>query len=111
MRGSKHLSEKGAIRVDRQSPWGNPFRLKNERDRDKVILQHRHWILEQCLAQTGTYTHSKLTRLASATALFCWCSPKRCHSENLIMVAMAAIETNEQDFLAWCRDQLAALDA
>lgn len=75
--------------VDRRSPVGNPFIMKDESDeernlvcdqyedyfsrasRDKSVVEHH--------LRTMLKAHEKYGKLR----LFCWCTPKRCHSETI----------------------------
>lgn len=77
--------------VDRTSPLGNPFFMKDESYRDNVCNKYQIFFNKQI---NGSSTSSKqfikeLQKLIQAykqygqLRLFCWCSPKRCHSETI----------------------------
>jgi len=77
----------GAISVDRSTPWGNPFVMRQERDRDAVCDA-----FEQSARDRLTREPGWLAPLRGAD-LVCWCqSPadvrkKRCHAETLLRLA------------------------
>jgi transcriptional regulator with XRE-family HTH domain len=70
-------------RVDRKSPWGNPFLLPDDGNRDDVIrayalhyLPHKPSLLPKIGALKGK-------------ALGCWCAPEPCHAHVLRWLAEA----------------------
>lgn len=78
------------IHIMRPNILGNPYFLSDERDRDKVIEQYRHYLWEHIKNPTSPVTKA-LVRYADAAndiALICCCSPKACHGD----VIKAAIE-------------------
>jgi len=75
------------IRVDRKGPYGNPFRMVMESQRDEVCdkyqkhfnsrIENDSLFKRQLMSLVDTYlTFGKLN-------LFCWCSPARCHAETI----------------------------
>lgn len=75
---NKHLDNipAGAVYVGRGSPWGNPFRMYEEKDRDLVCDRFEQEILPKL----------DLTRLRGKD-LVCFCAPKRCHADILLREA------------------------
>jgi len=71
----------GAVRVDRQSRWGNPFVLGVDGTRDNVCDLFREYAEWRLTVQPGW-----LDPLVGK-ALACHCAPKRCHAETLIELA------------------------
>lgn len=69
------------IRIDRKSKWGNPFKTTNDSDaeRNRVCDEHMSWLCEQ------TELLNDLHELVGKR-LGCWCAPKRCHGDNLILL-------------------------
>jgi hypothetical protein len=65
------------VYVGRPSKWGNPFKLTDERHRDKVCDQHEKLVLRQ---------NPDLSELRGKV-LGCWCAPKRCHAHTLAVLA------------------------
>lgn len=65
------------VRIDRGTPWGNPFILDDDGDRDAVIGSYRDHYLP--------HKPSLLSRLEElkGKALGCWCAPEACHGDVL----------------------------
>lgn len=66
-----------AVRVDRKSPWGNPFLLGDDGPRADVIR----------LYAEAYWPHKKLLRQQVGTLrgkiLGCWCHPQPCHGDHI----------------------------
>jgi hypothetical protein len=73
------------VYVGRPSVWGNPFRLRTERERARVVEQYRQWLEGQpaLLARARGELRGKV--------LGCWCAPRPCHADVLAAIA------NEED--------------
>ena len=65
---------KEAVLVDRSTPWGNPFEMLSEKDRDRVCDDFETYARERVKKEPEW-----LTPLAGKD-LVCWCAPKRCHA-------------------------------
>lgn len=78
-----HIKDKvpGAIRVDRGTPWGNPFVIGRDGDRDEVCNKFEEYATKKHKEDPGW-----LAPLVDRD-LACWCYPKRCHAETLIKLA------------------------
>jgi len=65
------------VRIDRRGPWGNPFELPADGDRDTVIANYEQHYLP--------YKPSLLNQLheLKGKALGCWCAPESCHGDVL----------------------------
>jgi hypothetical protein len=80
-RGDEHLIQwakfKGlAVKVDRQSKWGNPFEMGPDGTRDQVCDAYGvYFKLKKSL-------HKDIGELRGKV-LLCWCHPERCHSHFL----------------------------
>jgi len=70
-----------AVYVGRGTPWGNPFVLGRDGDRDTVCDRFEREVLPTL----------DVTPLVGRD-LVCWCAPKRCHADAL---ARAALQTGE----------------
>ena len=74
------VGERG-VRVDRHTPWGNPFIVGRDRSRSVAI------------AQFAIYLHTHIESMwpdlfkLRGQKLLCHCQPERCHAEILAMVA------------------------
>ena len=70
-----------AVYIGRPSKWGNPFIVGRDGTRKEVIAKYRD------------YLHANPALLADARkelkgkTLVCWCKPKDCHGDVLIIVA------------------------
>ncbi len=64
-------------RIDRNTPWGNPFVLNDDGTRDQVIASYRDHYLPN--------KPSLLNRIGElhGRALGCWCAPLPCHGDVL----------------------------
>jgi hypothetical protein len=77
------------VRVDRQSPLGNPFPMKTEAQRDMVCDQYDEWFRKMVIGKQNPAAVKEMCRLISILKehgkirLFCWCAPKRCHAETI----------------------------
>jgi hypothetical protein len=92
----------GDTRCDRETKWGNPFTLYEEKDRDKVCDLYEDYLdaittpnnqetvkmmlrigglaeyqVSRWMEKTGGYLD--ISELFEAKRLMCWCVPKRCH--------------------------------
>lgn len=75
---SRVLETKGLlVRIDRGTPWGNPFILDDDGDRVTVIASYADHYLP--------HKPSLLSKLGSlqGKALGCWCAPLPCHGDAL----------------------------
>jgi len=87
------------FRVDRKTPLGNPFYLKEEADRDKVCDAYEEWFnnsvlvggksipeghLNDFLLKAYNYLQEilKVAR-TEHVVLLCHCGPKRCHADTI----------------------------
>lgn len=71
----------GAVYVGRPSPWGNPYVMRRERDRDEACDRYEQWI------STRPELIERAKRELRGRDLVCWCAPKRCHAETLLRIA------------------------
>lgn len=75
--------ERGLLaRIDRGTPWGNPFVMRREDDRDAVCDHY---------AAALARRPDLLARLPELRGriLLCWCYPLRCHGDHLAELANA----------------------
>lgn len=71
---------KAFVWVDRQGPWGNPFKIGRDGDRSAVLTDHEDWLRRTPELVQEVY------RLHDA-ALACWCDPQPCHGWLLAFLA------------------------
>jgi Domain of unknown function (DUF4326) len=69
------------VRIDRATPWGSPFELGKDGDRETVIAAYRDHYLP--------FKPSLLERLGElrGKALACWCAPLGCYADVLAAAA------------------------
>lgn len=71
--------------VGRPSPLGNPYRMRDEAEREQVIAQYARWLRKRLLKDDQVRSEiNRLYRELTQTGrleLTCWCSPRRCHAE------------------------------
>ena len=72
-----------AVLVDRRTPWGNPFPMDDETERDFVCDEFEDYAKKRL-----TNEPDWLSPLRGKN-LVCWCAPKRCHAETLRRLANA----------------------
>lgn len=74
----------GAVNIMRPSPLGNPFVIGKDGDRDEVCDKHARYAEERVKRDPG---------FAAAVAdlhgkdVLCCCAPKRCHGDDLLLLA------------------------
>ena len=67
------------VRIDRKSKWGNPYRMRSERERMDVIKKYTYYLLDSGLVNDLHELEGKW--------LACWCYPKPCHGNVLKYIA------------------------
>lgn len=83
---------RNAVRIDRGTPFGNPFRVA-EHGRRQAIELFRLWLWRKRL--DGGRDREAIAEIAALHGrdLACFCAPRPCHGEVLIKAA------------AWCAAQ------
>ena len=78
-----HIAERrrGAVRVDRTSPYGNPFRIGVDGDREAVIEKFRVNL------RAHPALVARIRRELKGALLECWCAPEACHADVIAAVA------------------------
>jgi len=73
------------VYVGRPNVLGNPFYLKSESERNKVIAEYDIWLTEKMKSDTPQKREirrlRKLYKTAGELTLICWCAPKACHAD------------------------------
>lgn len=73
------------VRVDRKSVLGNPFYMKDESKRDEVCDKYKKYFDKNVVINDNFRKEVnrlvKIYMMHGKLRLFCWCYPKRCHSE------------------------------
>jgi len=72
----------GAVYIGRPSPFGNPFAIGRDGNRDAVMDKYITWLGNQL----QLVTHAR--RALAGKDLVCWCAPSRCHGHVLRDLAL-----------------------
>lgn len=73
------------VRIDRATPWGNPFVLHVAGSRNTVIARYREWALtsdDPAAEWIRNHVHE-----LRGKRLGCWCAPNACHGDVLLALA------------------------
>jgi len=79
---------KDAILITRETPYGNPFKIPRDGNRQQVIKKFTAWI------QTQPKLIERIKRELKDKDLICCCKPAACHGD--IILALANGETLSQ---------------
>ena len=71
----------GSVYIGRGSPWGNPFRIGKDGNRDEVCEK-----FERMLRSSPVLVR-RIKQELSGKDLVCFCAPRRCHGDTLLRVA------------------------
>jgi hypothetical protein len=66
------------VYIGRPSKWGNPFAIGRDGDRNTVLLKYEDYVRNGRLMSDLHELRGKV--------LGCWCPPKPCHGDILIML-------------------------
>lgn len=76
-------SDETLVKVDRSSIVGNPFRMRDERDRADVCAKYETYFVQKLDSDCAFHDEiARIWRLAKRgdVTLGCWCYPKQCHA-------------------------------
>ena len=76
-----HNPQSGAVYIGRGSPWGNPFVIGKDGDRDTVCDKYA------AMVESDPAFKSRVIANLKGKDLVCFCKPQRCHGDYLIEVA------------------------
>ena len=77
------------VRIDRQSPYGNPYEMPGDGNRDTVCESFESYFAKK-------YSLHRELHTFGGKVLGCWCYPERCHGDHLVLlVADAQGDANE----------------
>lgn len=77
----KNTAPKGAVYIGRGSPWGNPFVIGKDGDRDDVCDKYEQMV------ENDPQLKEKIKSELAGKDLICFCSPARCHGDYLLKIA------------------------
>lgn len=63
------------VNIMRPGPLGNPYVMRSEAERDRVVDQFEH------LVRTSPQLLERIRALPADALLECCCAPKRCHGD------------------------------
>lgn len=72
-----------AKRVDRSTPFGNPFVMGTHGTRDEVCDKFEQWVQKPEQAELRAKAKTEL----KGFDLVCWCAPLRCHATTWLCIA------------------------
>lgn len=83
---------RGVKRADRNTPFGNPFRIGPDGTREDVVRKHKEWLEEWIyygkeIVVRGAWNNKwVIEHLEELRGLIigCWCKPEPCHVDTLI---------------------------
>jgi len=96
-----------AVKVDRSSALGNPFRIGKDGDRDDVIRQHKSlWNNILTCPKDACGFNGKVWKLWSTLCkvaqeedrqlvLLCWCHPLPCHADTYAEILNGTLKGGE----------------
>jgi hypothetical protein len=79
--------ERCDMKIDRSTPWGNPFVIGKHGDRHEVIERFRMWALTSADPE-AVWIREHVHELRGKV-LGCWCAPLDCHGFVLLEMAMS----------------------
>ena len=85
------------------SPLGNPEYMADESQRDTVCDSYPEWLQDQLNITCNQAVINELLRLIKiyedygVLRLFCFCAPKRCHSETIKTYILEAIKSRKEN--------------
>ena len=71
-----------AVLIDRQTKWGNPFKITQNVSRNEVIKK-----FEQYFRRDFDKFYPHLVKELAGYTLACWCAPEKCHGDVLAYYA------------------------
>ena len=76
-----NTARQGAVYIGRGSPFGNPFVIGKDGNRDLVCGKYETMLLQNTELLNLVKTELK------GKDLVCFCAPKRCHGDTLLRIA------------------------
>jgi len=69
------------VYIGRPGPWGNPFQIGIDGNREQVVQLYAEWLLSQ------PELVAKAKQELKGKILACWCAPALCHGDILAAIA------------------------
>lgn len=73
--------------------YGNPFRLMREQDRDELLHRYWDWAAERIHRDPQFWD---MVNHLNGKTLVCFCSPRKCHGDVLLLLAQYILAHPEQ---------------
>ena len=70
-----------AVYIGRGSPYGNPFVVGKDGDRDQVCDKY------EAIIEADPIRKSRIIEALRGKDLVCWCAPLRCHGDYLLRIS------------------------
>jgi len=94
-------------RIDRTTPWGNPYIIGINGNRDDVCNRYKEWLSEwiisdrEIIIKIGIHEYSNKwviehLYLLIGKDLACWCAPQQCHGDILLELVEELIKLLEK---------------
>lgn len=77
---------KDAVYIGRPSKWGNPFAMRDESDRVRVLNDYKDYLIE------NPSLMEDMKKELSGKDLACFCSPNPCHGDIIVQVCNGEFE-------------------
>ena len=71
---------KDVVYIGRPSPWGNPFVMGKDGNRDECLAKFKEWI------KTQPELIERIKKELKGKDLVCFCAPKPCHGNILLEI-------------------------
>lgn len=81
IRDNKHWRKEGAVYIGRGTPFGNPFTMRVDGTREKVVEKYRYYFYKK--VESDPEFASQVESLRGKT-LACWCVPRPCHGDIIL---------------------------
>ena len=73
------------VYIGRPGPFGNPFRLNHENERDQILDRYRAWLNKPHMK----WLRDKMRAELRGKVLGCYCKPKACHGDVIVEIVNA----------------------
>ena len=68
-----------SVYIGRGSPFGNPFHIGKDGDRDEVIKKYRRFFSDRMVVDPAF--EKEVNNIAKDAVLTCYCKPSACHGD------------------------------
>lgn len=107
----KYKGSSNGVDIDRTSPFGNPFFLEKEEDREQVVLKYQKYLVDKIIKGQDNEVKALIrlrAKFAKPLQLNCHCAPRLCHGDALAQTADSFeqywVNNNHSIIIAGSRD-------